>query len=329
VSASLGRPIAGQKPVAVFSGYGDSDAGTWTRASFPHYLPTTATVALSSPFPPPPSLTPAVAPHLSTWTKAPCTMSRCCFFSLTDRLALAPDGSGRAPVQPRASALHRELRLLPCTRYPVKVCEDRAAVREATLQIERDMKLSNLLAVDVAWWAPIGAGTPFGLVWAYGVFSTPRNAYITIDNATDVKEIFALDKLMRSLLNPPVACGEDKVCSRLAMYGWADNPPMDLAVVAAGAEKPVRPWNGIEAVLRTSRGEWTDDGGDARMAGIPCAARVPRFIITAPQQTLLATCAFALIRTADAAGICFGSHWERSWTSRTSNGYVADIHAEG
>jgi len=44
------------------------------------------------------------------------------------------------------------------------------------------------------------------------------------------------------------------------------------------------------------------------MAGIPCAARVPRFIITAPQQTLLAICAFALIRTADAAGICFGSH---------------------
>jgi len=256
-------------------------------------------------------------------------MSRRCFFPLTDRLALASDGAGRAPAEPRASALHRELRLPPSTRYPVKVCEDRAAVREATLQIERDMKISNLLAMDVAWWAPVGAGTPFGLLWAYAVFATPRHAYIIIDNAADVKEIIALAKLMRSLPNPPVACGADEVCSRLAMYGWADNPPMDLAVVAAGAERPVRPWDGVEAVLRTSRGEWTDDGGDARMAGIPCAARVPRFILTAPQQTLLATRAFALIRSADAAGSCFGSHWERSWTSLTSDGYVADIDAEG
>jgi len=65
------------------------------------------------------------------------------------------------------------------------------------------------------------------------------------------------------------------------------------------------------------------------MAGIPCAARVPRFILTAPQQTLLATRAFALIRSADAAGSCFGSHWERPWTSRTSDGYFADINAKG
>jgi len=132
-------------------------------------------------------------------------------------LAPASDGAGREPAEPRASDLHRELRLPPSTRYPVKICEDRAAVREATLQIERDKKLSNFFAMDVAWWAPVGAGTPFGLLWAYTVFSTPRHAYIIIGNAADVKEIISLTKLMRSLPNPPVACGADDVCSRLAM----------------------------------------------------------------------------------------------------------------
>jgi len=252
-------------------------------------------------------------------------MSRRPDMPYNDWLVLASDGVGPTPAEPRPVAFHRELRLPPAERYPVMLCEDRMAVRRATQALNWDLDWHSNIAIDVAWWAPLGGPTPYGLLWSHVVLATSSRACIITDNAADILEIVALAELLASLHDAPVACGARQIRDRLAQYGWADNQPTDLAVLAADAGRPVRPWGGVEDVLRAARGRWTDDGGDSRMAGTPYAAGVPRYRLTEAQQTLLATRAYALVRLAYKAGASSGTRWPRWWTSQTRDGYVPDV----
>lgn len=242
----------------------------------------------------------------------------------TERLCIASDGAFPAPAQPRPDVSSRELRLPPAIEFSIHLCEDREGVQRATVNLSRDLQLTNTLAVDVAWWSAAGAGTPFGLLWAFAVFATPFRAVIIKDNAPDLNEIIQLSRLVRGLPVPPVVCGLCDVHDRLSQYGWMSDTTKDMAVVAAAAERPVRPRDGLEAVLRASLGMWSDDGGDVRWVNTPYVAGVPRFKLTRPQVSLLATRAYALTRVASVAGSCSGSLWRRSWTSTTSDGYDAD-----
>lgn len=273
----------------------------------------------------PPSMSVTVAfGDTSLATQPIPTMPRRGYLSGTERLVIASDGAFPAPSEPRPVALGRELRLPPATEFPIHLCEDRKAVQRATLHLGRDLELIDTLAVDVAWWSAAGAGTPFGLLWAFAVFATPFRAVIVSENAPDLDEIVQLSDLVHSLPIPPVVCGMYDVHDRLSQYGWMGDRARDVAHVAAAAERPVRPRDGLEAVLRASLGMWSDDGGDARLASTPYVAGVPRFKPTPPQVSLMATRAYALTCVASVAGNSNRTLWRRSWTSTTADGYVAD-----
>lgn len=242
----------------------------------------------------------------------------------TEKLVIASDGAFPAPSEPRPAALGRELRLPPSTEFSIHLCEDREAVQRATCNLRRDLELVDTLAVDVAWWSAAGAGTPFGLLWAFAVFATPFRAVIICENAADLDEIVQLSGLMHSLAVPPVVCGLYEVHDRLSQYGWMGDHAKDVAVVAAAAGRPVRPRDGLEAVLRASLGMWSDHGGDARLVNTPHVAGVPRFQLTQPQVSLLATRAYALTCVAQVVGSSKGTLWRRLWTSTTCEGCAAD-----
>lgn len=242
----------------------------------------------------------------------------------TERLVIASDGALSASFEPRPVALDRELRLPPATEFPIHLCEDHKAVQRATLHLGRDLELIDTLAVDVAWWSAAGAGTPFGMLRAFAVFDTSFRADIVSENAPDLEEIVQLSDLVHSLPVPPVVRGMYDVHDRLSHHRWMGDSARDLAQGAAAAERPVRPRDGIEAVLRASLGMWSDDGGDARLASTPYVAGVPRFKPPPPQVSLMATRAYALTCVAGVAGSSNGTLWRRSWTSTTYDGYIAD-----
>lgn len=251
-------------------------------------------------------------------------MARRAYLPGTERLVLASDGAFPAPAEPRSVAFGRELRLPLSTEFSIHLCEDRQAVQRATYNLRRDLELIDTLAVDVAWWSAAGPGTPFGLLWAFAVFATPFRAVVISDNASDLDEIIQLSSLIHSLPFAPVVCGLYDVHDRLSQYGWMTDHAKDVAIAAAAAERPVRPRDGLEAVLRASLGMWSDDGGDARLVSTPYVAGVPRFQLTQPQVSLLATRAYALTCVAQVAGSSNGTLWRRSWTSTTCDGYTAD-----